>query len=195
MAFGECTGVMTDLAPICNVPKGLEQTVYILSRSAFNSAAVTYDTTGIYINGITLLAASGDRAYRAQQIPNMTKRAIESAIGDDGRIEFTPTITIQTPSDAAGVLVAEFLQNNEVVVFVEQKFKGTLNNAAFAAIGVTAGLKALPSIAEGSNEIIIPLAPSDNAKETVLSYFYTTNEAADTLAADRASLEALLTPA
>ncbi len=195
MGFGDCsTGSITEATQPCVMVNGLERNLYILPSLAYNRATVVKDTDEIYIRSITLLAASGDEAFKFTMLSGQVKRAMAGERGDDSRVKYPPTIVIKLEDNAVNQLTIDALANNECVIILEQKQKGTNKNAAFVVYGSTAGLLALPTMEDDNNEITVTFTNLDTSKESHDHVFFSTGTG-DTYDADVTALEALRTPA
>ena len=189
------TSKLNDATMPCVVPDGMARNSYVYLYEDFLQSNPTYaaDPANI-IKSFTL--PSGSQGYKVRTLAGQTMRSVAGAEGDDGMTNYVPTITVQVPNTPADTEVVAGLASNELVVITEQKAKSTNNIAAFEIQGLGGGLKATaPVIEEGKNFWSLPLTNLASSPEKAPHSFFTTDEATDTYTADKAYLEATLTPA
>lgn len=187
---------MTDSDIPCDVIAGMERDMYVIPFDDWKTATLTWnDATEKYLNAIVL--ASGKQAYKVRNQPSQIGAKVNSQISDAKTLEYTTEITGYLTNDTNGKITAQYLGTNEVVVIAEQKYKGTLKNEAFQVFGTTGGLRATQAqdSATNKNLLVMTFATQEGVMESKPPVTFTTDETADTYTADKAYLEALLTPA
>jgi len=179
----------------CDQVAGMERKVYIIPREDYLLATKTFSTDNHFLKSIAL--PTGSSAFSLKMAENQVIDKITGATNDAMLEEYTPEITCYAGNDTGSRFVVNAMANNLFVVITEQKFKGINNLDAFMVHGTTAGLKANVTRDSGamSNLNVVTFTTFDNSKETTPPLSFTTNENTDTYAADKAYLEALLTPA